>query len=287
MCQLFSASPKTDNQNGRGGGEDEIQGGILKLSSLAFIAFTNLDVTKKTQSNYAGAFRRYIQPRLGEKSVEEIQSQDILEALTGLNPQTRYQTLMTLRTILRIGVENGILQENCATKVKPPKLHVKPGKFLTWNELSKIDFGRQTKRIRFLALHGLRYGEAAALEESDIRGGRVYITKSKYGATKSRAGIRSVPHLSEFEKFAIHQNRIADALKPYGVNVHSLRKTYAYILKSANVHVTTASKLLGHSDPALTLRVYTLVRDDETDIAGMAVKGLLGESLVDKGSFDI
>jgi integrase len=186
---------------------------------------------------------------------------------------------MTCRTILRFGVENGILQENIAAKVKPPRLHVKPGKFLTWSELEKINFGKQTTRIRFLALHGLRYGEAAALEDTDIRGGRVHITKSKYGATKSRAGVRSVPHLSEFEKFAKHQNRIADALKPYGVNVHSLRKTYAYILKSAGVHVTTASKLLGHSDPALTLRVYTLVRDDETDTAGEAVRHLLGGSL--------
>ena len=251
----------------------------MKLSALAMFTFSNLDVTTKTLKNYAGAFRRYLEPKLGELEVEMIRPQDLIEALIGLNPQTKYQALMTCRTIMRSGVENGILQENIATKVKAPKLHVKPGKFLTWNELVKIDFGRQTKRIRFLALHGLRYGEAAALEETDIRGGRVYITKSKYGATKSRAGIRSVPHLSEFEKFAIHQNRIADALKPYGVNVHSLRKTYAYILKSANVHVTTASKLLGHSDPALTLRVYTLVRDDETDVAGVSVRQLLGNSL--------
>jgi len=251
----------------------------MKLSALAMYSFANLDVTAKTLKNYSGAFQRYLAPKLGELEVELIRPQDLIEALIGLNPQTKYQALMTCRTILRSGVENGILQENIATKVKPPKLHVKPGRFLTWNELSKIDFGKQTKRIRFLALHGLRYGEAAALEESDIRGGRVYITKSKYGATKSRAGVRSVPHLSEFEKFAIHQNRIADALKPYGVNVHSLRKTYAYILKSANVHVTTASKLLGHSDPALTLRVYTLVRDDETDVAGESVRQFLGVSL--------
>ena len=252
----------------------------MKLSALAFLAFSNLDVTAKTLSNYMGAFRRYIEPKIGDKEVEAIKPQDILESLIGINPQSRYQALMTCRVILRSGVENGIISENVASKVKPPKVHVKPGKFLTWKELESLDFGKQTKRIRFLALHGLRYGEAAALEESDIRGGRVYITKSKYGATKSRAGVRSVPHLSEFEKFARHQNRIADALKPHGVNVHSLRKTYAYILKSAGVHVTTASKLLGHADPALTLRVYTLVRDDETDMAGVAVKQLIGSSIM-------
>ena len=251
----------------------------MKLAALALLTFANIDVTAKTLSNYSGAFRRYLEPRLGAMDVNEIKPQDVMEAIVGLSPQTRYQALMTCRVIMRNGVENGILQDNVAARVKPPKLNVRPGKFLTWSEIEKLDFGKQTKRIRFLALHGLRYGEAAALSESDIRGGRVYITKSKHGETKSRAGIRSVPHLSEFEPFAKHQNRIADALKPHGVNVHSLRKTYAYILKSAGVHVTTASKLMGHSDPALTLRIYTLVRDDETDSAGVAVRQLLGKSL--------
>lgn len=41
------------------------------------------------------------------------------------------------------------------------------------------------------------------------------------------------------------------ALKPYGVTVHSFRKTYACTLKSAGIHVTTAAKLMGHSNPTL------------------------------------
>jgi len=42
----------------------------------------------------------------------------------------------------------------------------------------------------------------------------------------------------------------------------------AYILKSQGVHVTTAQKLLGHSDVKVTLKVYTQVLDDEIDAAG-------------------
>jgi integrase len=49
----------------------------------------------------------------------------------------------------------------------------------------------------------------------------------------------------------------------YGVDIHSLRKTYAYFLKTNQVHVTTAAKLMGHSNPMITLKIYTLVRDDE------------------------
>ena len=59
------------------------------------------------------------------------------------------------------------------------------------------------------------------------------------------------------------------ALKPYGVTVHSLRKTCAYTLKSAGITVTTAAKLMGHSNPMMTLKIYTQVKDDETHLAGI------------------
>jgi integrase len=61
----------------------------------------------------------------------------------------------------------------------------------------------------------------------------------------------------------------------HGVTVHSFRRTYAYLLKTQGVHVTTAQKLLGHSDPMMTLKVYTLVRDDEFDEVGQRLKNHL------------
>lgn len=179
---------------------------------------------------------------------------------------------MVLRVIYREALERELVASNIAAGIKIPKIQVKPQKFLTWEELEKLDFGKQTRRIRFLALHGLRYGEAAALTEDDIHDGFVHITKSKHGATKSAAGVRKVPLLSPFEPFANHQQSIAAALKPYGVTVHSLRKSYAYTLKSAQIHVTTAAKLMGHSNPMMTLKIYTQVRDDEAGLAGIAIK---------------
>jgi integrase len=56
-----------------------------------------------------------------------------------------------------------------------------------------------------------------------------------------------------------------------GVTVHSFRRTYAYLLKTEGIHVTTAQKLLGHSDPMMTLKVYTSVLDDEIDAAGITL----------------
>jgi len=77
--------------------------------------------------------------------------------------------------------------------------------------------------------------------------------------------------MSPFEPFPKYQNTIAKKLKPYGVTVHSLRKTYAYALKSSNVHVTTAAKLMGHSNPLITMKIYTAVLDHEIEKAGLAL----------------
>jgi integrase len=178
---------------------------------------------------------------------------------------------MVARVLFREAVERELLEHSPAESIKTPKVNVQPQKFLTWEELRELDFGFHTKRIRFLALHGLRFGEAAALTAEDIVDGRVYITKSKYGATKTKSGVRSVPLMCEFVEFPMFQDRIAKALRPHGVTVHSLRKTYAYMLKQANVHVTTAAKLLGHSNPLVTMKIYTQVLDDEIDKTGKSL----------------
>jgi integrase len=62
----------------------------------------------------------------------------------------------------------------------------------------------------------------------------------------------------------------------HGVTVHSFRRTYAYLLKTQGIHVTTAQRLMGHSDPMMTLKIYTSVLDDEIDTAGEMLKMHLG-----------
>ena len=185
---------------------------------------------------------------------------------------------MVAKTLFREAMNRGLIDENPTKSIKSPKVVVKPQKFLTWEELSAIDFGQQTKRIQFLALHGLRFGEAAALTKADIVDGRVYVKRSKWGDTKTPSGVRSVPLLSEFVEFPRYQKTIARALAPYGVTVHSLRKTYAYTLKNSNIHVTTASKLMGHSNPMITLKIYTQVLDDEIDKSGEEIRKFLRKS---------
>ena len=244
---------------------------IVFLDVFAGTIWPYLDITEKTRKNYLGAYKRHLSGTIGKSHIEKISKADILNSLDSLPPQTKYQTLMVARVLFREALNRELVEISPAGLIKAPKISVDASKFLMWEDLREIDFGSQTTRIRFLALHGTRYGEAAALSESDIHDGRVHITKSIHGRTKSPSGVRAVPLMSPFEPFPKYQNTIAKKLKPYGVTVHSLRKTYAYTLKSSNVHVTTAAKLMGHSNPLITMKIYTAVLDHEIEKAGLAL----------------
>ena len=245
------------------------------LNVFADAIWQQLPISTKTRGDYINVYKNYFELQIGHKQIAEITKREIVEAIALLPPQTAYKSLMVAKTLFREASSRELIFENPTIKIKSPKITVKPQHFLTWQELQAIDFGSQTARIHFLALHGLRFGEAAALTIDDVHDGRIHINKSKWGQTKTPSGIRSVPLLSDFVAFPKYQTSIARALAPYGVTVHSLRKTYAYILKSAQVHVTTASKLMGHSNPMITLKIYTQVLDDEIDQVGDSLRNMV------------
>jgi integrase len=189
-------------------------------------------------------------------------------AMQDLPPQSYYQTVMMIRVIYREAIEHELLTTSPASTIKPKKITVKPQKFLTWDEVRETHFGKYDSHIKFLALHGLRWGEAAVLTLDDISDNKVHIRRSIHGATKTQSGVRAVPYFGHFKEFPKTRVPIAKALEPHGVTIHSLRKSYAYFLKSNNVHVTTAAKFMGHSNPLVTLKIYTMVLDDEIDAVG-------------------
>jgi integrase len=186
---------------------------------------------------------------------------------------------MVAKTIWREAQNYGVVTTSPLTKLKTPPIQVTPKKFLTWEEIDKLDWGRYNNQIRFLALHGLRWSEAAALTSGDIKDGSVLINRSIYGNCKSKSSVRRVPYLGYFEKFPKTYKPMQICANRHGVTVHSFRRSYAYLLKTQKIHVTTAQKLLGHSDPMMTLRVYTSVLDNEIDEAGETLtKFILGDT---------
>jgi len=212
---------------------------------------------------------------LRSKTLHEVSRADIQRVIAPLSPQLATTTLAVLKTLYREGIAGEIISSSPAHGVSGPRIFVAPRKFLTWDKLSVLEFGKYTAQIRFLALHGLRWGEAVVLTADDVRDGRIYISRSVHGQTKSNAGIRSVPLVSPFIVFPKSPKTLRKVLKPYGVDIHSLRHTYAYLSKQQGVHVTTAQRLLGHSDPRVTMSVYTQVLDNEIDDVGLLLSKVL------------
>jgi len=244
----------------------------MKLDQLSERVFISLPIRKKTLATYRSMYRCHIAGKLGGVEIDEINRSDIKALIVGLPAQTAMMTLAVIKVLFREALELEYLEKSPVHGVRGPKVMVRPRKFLTWDELEKINFGKYTKQVRFLALHGLRWGEAVALTSADIRDGKIYVSKSIHGATKSKAGMRTIPLVSEFVPLPRHPRTLRKALAPHGITIHSLRHTYAYILKRQGIHVTTAQRLLGHSDPKVTLAVYTQVLDSEIDEAGDVLK---------------
>lgn len=241
----------------------------MHFESFAMQTVGNLPIRHKTRATYLSMLRLHIFPTLAHREISTIKRLDIQNAIQGLPPQTSAMSLAVIKTVFREALAQEIIDTSPAHGVSGPRILVKPRDFLTWEEISKSSFGKYTPQIRFLALHGLRWSEAVALTIDDIHDDRVWINKSVHGQTKSKAGIRSVPLVSPFIAFPKSPKTLRKVLKPYGVDIHSLRHTYAYLLKQQGVHVTTAQRLLGHSDPRVTMGIYTQVLDNEIDGVGL------------------
>jgi integrase len=239
------------------------------FSEFSTKVISSLPIRKKTRATYESVLRRHINPVIGSHELSKIEREDIQHTIAKLPPQIAATTLAVVKTVYREALLRNLLESSPAHGIATPKIMVAPKRFLTWETLNATHFGKYNTQIKFLALHGLRWSEALALTQDDIRDGRIFITKSVHGQTKSRAGIRMVPLVSEFKPLPKSPKTLNLALKPYQVTIHSLRHSYAYILKQQGVHVTTAQRLLGHSDPRVTMAVYTQVLDNEIDAVGV------------------
>jgi integrase len=249
---------------------------FVLFESFALETIGNLPIRSKTNSTYMSMLRLHIFPVIAHREISSIRRVEIQSVIQGLPPQTAAMSLAVIKSIFREAVAQQIVEVSPAHGVPTPKIMVQPRRFLTWDQISSNSFGNYTPHIRFLALHGLRWSEAVALSIEDVHDDRVWINKSVHGQTKSKAGIRSVPLVSPFVVFPKSPKTLRKVLKPYGVDIHSLRHTYAYLLKQQGVHVTTAQRLLGHSDPRVTMGIYTQVLDTEIDDVGLILSKATG-----------
>ena len=231
-------------------------------------------VAKKTLYDYKNVFGRVVEPFIGSKDLDEVSLMDIQKLVLATTPYQARLALMIIKTLYREAKLYGMTEKNPTIGVKLPKRPEPRRVFLTWDQVNALDWGRYNDQVRFLALHGLRWSEAVALTEQDISDGYVSVNKSIYGSTKSASSNRKVPYIGYFKPLPKTYKALAKAVNKHGITVHSLRRTYAYLLKQQGVHVTTAQKLLGHADPMVTLKIYTSVLDNESDSVGTMLRNV-------------
>ena len=133
---------------------------------------------------------------------------------------------------------------------------VRKGCILT-TERKSMSTKTTIKRIALVSVSALGFGMLSVVPSNSITVGTY--TGSLSSSTSSLTVVSTTSGLTKAGMFSI--DLIDDksfpqqglfgtesvSLKAYGVTLHSLRKTYAYLLKQSNIHVTTAAKLLGHS----------------------------------------
>jgi len=230
--------------------------------------WTILNVKPKTLQDYKRLYKKNLQPIVGHLEIDEVPPLTLQTTLLDFKPQTSKHSLMVMKSMYREALMYKVATVNPTLGLKTPRIQFTPKKFLTWDEVNSLDWGKYNDQIRFVALHGLRWSEAAVITDSDIRDGFVWVNKSYWGDVKSKSSNRKIPYLGFFKPLPKTYKSFRKAVNLHGVSVHSLRRTYAYLLKTQGIHVTTAQKLLGHSDPLMTLKVYTSVLDSELDDAG-------------------
>jgi integrase len=230
--------------------------------------WTLLSIRAKTLYDYKHFYRHNLQAAIGHMAVDKVDSAELQRALLVLPPQTARHTLMVAKSIFREAAIYNITKNNPTIGLRTAPIQQKERKFLTWDEVDALDWGRYNSQIRFLAAHGLRWSEATVLTQKDIHDGSVWVNRSFYGPCKSKTSVRRIPYLGYFAEFPLTYKAIRKAASLHDVTVHSFRRTYAYLLKTQGIHVTTAQRLMGHSDPMMTLKIYTSVLDDEIDAAG-------------------
>jgi integrase len=244
---------------------------MMTVNTWVETLWTVLNVRPKTLHDYKRLYRRHLEPVIGQMNLNEVSSVMLQQKLLSLPPQTARHCLMLVKTIYREARLYKETTTNPTDGLRTAPIQVSDKKFLTWDEVNALDWGRYNEQIRFLALHGLRWSEAAILQESDIRDGFVWVSRTVNGACKSKSSVRRIPYLGHFAPLPKSYKPLRICANQHGVTVHSFRRTYAYLLKTEGIHVTTAQKLLGHSDPLMTLKVYTSVLDDEIDAAGVTL----------------
>jgi integrase len=286
--------------------EKEIQEWIIKRLWEAY-----LETKPKTRSFRIDdqRFKLHIEPRLGDKKLEDLVPLDLdrlrISLLKERSPQTVKSAMALLKRISNFA-KNKRLCKGIDFKITLPKVSNQKTEFLTEDELKRLldaiekDTNPYAGPIMLIALYtGMRKSEILRLEWKDIdfEHGFIHIREPKGGQDQkiplneaAREVFKKLPRTYELIFPGIHGLRtgiyhaIGAIKKKAGLPkdfrpLHGLRHHYASMLASSGkVDLYVLQKLMTHKSPTMTQR-YAHLRDEAlrkaSNLAGELVNQII------------
>jgi len=263
----------------------------------AWLDTKRLHIRENTYKSYEQQVRIRILPHIGRMKLQAITARDIEHVLVscmhaGASLGTTRLVLRVLRLALAHAVRYELLSRNVASLVAPPPPPAPIAKALTPAQvrvlLDAACGNRYYIAILLAVRTGMRAGELLVLRWDDIDFGAGTLS-IKQG--KTRASVRTlhlpvdiVHALSEHyaanpdAAFVLHapiadrvshsrlREQFARVLKQANLphfRFHDLRHTAATLAAQAGVHPSAVQAMLGHSNIATTMNIYTHVGNED------------------------
>ncbi|ASN20656.1 tyrosine-type recombinase/integrase [Arthrobacter sp. YN] len=268
-----------------------------------------------TRSDVRATIRPYWENRI----VADITRADIQEWVSGMKKAAR--TVETIygrfRNFLNWCVEEGRIPHSPAVGVNLPRGHKREHIYLKVSEVSKLALSIDpfyTDLVWFLAMTGLRFGEAAELRAKDLHleRGRITVARSvtdvdgkmvvgppkngkprdvpvpgyvmervtRRAASLARddlvfPGPRGGWLRSNNFKRRTYNPAVKAAKLPADLWVHDLRHTAASLAISSGASVKSVQRMLGHASAKITLDVYAGLFDQDLDDVSLRMNALI------------
>ena len=253
-----------------------------------------------------GVIKNYLNPHFGDKDVNQIKTEDIQKYLTSrlyssclktkrqVKPATVNRELEIVRKIFNDGMKWGYVRNNPCKGVKKLKEPERRIEYLAEEEVKHLleQCSPEDKPLFAMAVYtGMRFGEIANLESSDVDFDKMVITVrigSDTRETTKSGKIRHIPIATSLLPYLEDQKQRANglffpskivegkkrtevtkafegALRKAGINrhirFHDLRHTFAshFVMKDGDLLALKA--ILGHSDLQMVQRYAHLAPD--------------------------
>ncbi|MCP4987123.1 MAG: site-specific integrase [Colwellia sp.] len=199
------------------------------------------------------------------------------------------RTVGLFKRMIDFGIQTKVITFNPIADMKFFKERRPPRRVLTTKEINDLlEHSGKYAVIWFTFLStGLRHAELVNLkwDNVDLCGGVITV-----GGTKTDASVRTVPITPDLKKDLVKMGKGQDGyvfktgigtqfknnllkrfneclkragINPEGLNIHSLRHTFATILASSNSHPRHIQALLGHKSAITSLDIYTKVYNED------------------------